>query len=74
MGPRYDFFQNVDPTVRSTRNDQTYTLFATYKFSEFSRLRFEANRHEFFNGRQGNEFLLQWTVFFGAHVHDFNSR
>ena len=74
MGPRIDFFQNVDPTLPTKRTDQTYSLFATYKFSEFSRLRFEASRHEFFNGRQGNEFLLQWTVFFGAHVHDFNSR
>jgi hypothetical protein len=73
-GGRVDWFQNVNPTLHTERADQTYTLFATYNFSEFSRLRFEANRHEFFDGRQGNEFLLQWTVFMGAHVHDFNGR
>jgi len=74
MGARADFFQNVDPTLASTRTDQTYTAFATYKFSEFSRLRIEASRHEYFNGRQGNEFLIQWTAFWGAHAHDFNGR
>ncbi len=74
MGGRIDLFQNVDPAQTTVRLDQTYTAFATYNFSEFSRLRFEASRHEYFNGHQGNEFLLQWTAFWGAHAHDFNGR
>lgn len=74
MGARVDAFQNVDPRLTSVRADQTYTAFATYKFSEFSRLRAEVSRHEYFNGHQGNEVLLQWTAFWGAHTHDFNGR
>ena len=75
FGPRIDLFQNTDPSQPEGRTyDQTYSLFLTYKFSEFSRLRFEGSRHEFFNGQSANEFYLQWTVFWGAHTHNFDQR
>ena len=75
FGPRVDFFQNVDPNENSNRTyDQTYSLFASYRFSEFSRIRAEFNRHEYFNGSSANEFYLQWTVFWGAHAHTFDQR
>lgn len=75
MGPRVDLFENVDPTVVSKRTyDQTYTAFLTYSFSEFSRLRFEYNRHYLFDGNHANEFLLQFTAFWGAHKHGFDQR
>ena len=73
-GTRFDFFQNIDPALPTKRTDQTYTAFATYNFSEFARLRVEMSRHEYFSGHQGNELLIQWTAFWGAHVHDFNGR
>jgi len=70
-----DLFQNVDPNVDPRHNlEQTYTAFVTYRFSEFSRLRFEYDRHEYFDGRKANEAYLQWTVFWGAHTHNFDLR
>jgi len=77
FGPRVDVFQPVAPeeAFETKRTyDQTYSLFATYKFTEFSRLRAEISRHEFSNGSSANEFYLQWTVFWGAHTHSFDQR
>lgn len=78
LGGRVDLFQPADPTEdRShTRHtyDQTYSLFATYRFSEFGRIRGQINRHEYCDGDASNEGLLQWTVFWGAHTHTFDQR
>ena len=75
LGPRIDMFENVDPAQQTQRRlEQTYTAFLTYKFSEFSRLRFEGSRHEYFDGKAANEFYFQWTVFWGAHTHGFEQR
>ncbi len=75
LGPRVDLFENVDPQIVSKRTyDQTYTAFLSYKFSEFSRLRFEYDRQYLFDGRSANQFYLQWTVFWGAHTHSFEQR
>ncbi|MCW8129450.1 MAG: hypothetical protein KIS92_03620 [Planctomycetota bacterium] len=78
LGGRADFFQPADPTEdrTNTRNtyEQTYSLFATYRFSEFGRIRGQLNRHEYRDGDSSNEFLLQWTVFWGAHTHNFDQR
>jgi hypothetical protein len=75
VGPRVDLFQNVDPNVNPRHNlEQTYTAFVSYKFSEFSRLRFEYDRHEYTDGKSANEAYLQWTVFWGAHAHNFDMR
>ena len=74
-GPRVDLFQNTDPNVDSRRNfEQTYAAFVSYKFSEFSRLRLEYDRHEYADGKIANEAYLQWTVFWGAHTHNFDMR
>ena len=54
--------------------DSTESLFVTYKFSEFSRLRFQASRHQYSDRDSANELLLQWTVFMGAHTHGFDQR
>ncbi|HYF47899.1 MAG TPA: porin [Planctomycetota bacterium] len=75
FGPRVDLFQNTDASAESRPTyDQTYSLFLTYRFSEFSRLRAEFSRHEYFDGDQSNEFYLQWTVFWGAHNHEEDNR
>lgn len=75
FGPRIDMFENTDPSQSTNRTyDQTYSAFLTYKFSEFSRLRFEGSRHEYFNGQSANEFYIQWTAFWGAHTHSFDQR
>jgi hypothetical protein len=47
--------------------DSTASVFVTYNFSEFSRLRFQANRHQYGDKEFANELLLQWTVFLGHH-------
>lgn len=78
LGARIDMFQPADPTEdrTNTRNnyEQNYSLFATYRFSEFSRMRAEISRHEYRDGDSSNKFYLQWTVFWGAHKHDFGQR
>ena len=75
FGPRVDLFENAEPSLEAHRHtDQTYTGFVTYKFSEFSRLRFEGSRHEYLDGKSANEFYMQWTVFWGAHTHSFEQR
>jgi hypothetical protein len=75
VGPRVDLFENVLPTAISKRTyEQTYSAFVTYLFSEFGRLRFEYDRRYFFDGNKADEAFLQWTVFFGAHKHNFDQR
>ena len=54
--------------------ESTSGTFLTYKFSEFSRMRFEYNFHRYPDRDAANEFFLQWTVFLGAHVHGFDQR
>lgn len=71
FGPRVDVFQNTDPGIETRRTyEQTYSLFATYRFTESSLVRFEASRHEYLDGNSANEFFLQWTVLLGGHSHD----
>jgi hypothetical protein len=71
FGTRVDAFQNTDPAEESSRTyDQTYSLFATYRFTDASFIRFEGNRREYFNGDNANEFYLQWSVLLGGHSHD----
>ena len=68
---------SIQPYVRRTSAggyDSTVSAFVTYNFSEFSRLRFQANRHQYADRDFANEFLLQWTVFLGAHSHNFDQR
>lgn len=78
VGAIADLFQPTDPTEdrTNTRNtfDQTYSLFGTYRFTEFSRMRVQLSRHEYRDGRSSNEFFLQWTTFWGAHAHTFEQR
>jgi len=71
FGPRVDAFQNTDPAVETRRTyEQTYSLIATYRFTESSLMRLEASRHEYFDGNSANEIFLQWTVLLGGHGHD----
>ncbi|MBI3830790.1 MAG: hypothetical protein HY291_14815 [Planctomycetes bacterium] len=78
LGASADLFQPTDPTSSraNTRHtyDQTYSLFTTYKFTEFSLIRFQGSRHEYHDGHSANEFFLQWMVFWGAHTHNFDMR
>jgi len=84
FGPRVDLFQPVTPreTVlpddprKATRNtyEQSYSLFLTYKFSEFGRMRLEATHKIYTDRTAANELLFQWTVFWGAHTHGFDMR
>jgi hypothetical protein len=52
---------------------RTYSLFASWKPSEFHRLRFQFDQTW---GDQPNNqrFTLQWTAFLGSHIHGFAQR
>jgi len=70
VGARFDYSEAVDGPVDRAK---TASVFATWKPSEFQRLRFQ------FDNTWGAEdtnqrFTIQWTAFIGSHSHGFAQR
>jgi len=71
LGGRIDYAQQpIDPIDRQWM----YSLFATWRPSEFQRLRFQFDQIDPTEGQADQRFTLQWTAFLGSHSHGFATR
>jgi hypothetical protein len=71
LGLRGDYAEEV---AGYPDRQQTYSAFATWKPSEFHRLRFQFDEINEEGKSADQRFWLQWTAFLGSHSHGFAQR
>jgi hypothetical protein len=73
VGLRGDYAENI---AGPAQRQQMLSAFATWKPSEFQRIRLQADgiRQGESAGGDGYQLTLQWTGFLGSHAHGFNAR
>jgi hypothetical protein len=71
VGARGDYAQEIAGPAMVQR---TYSAFATWRPSEFQRLRFQFDQIGLDGQKNDQRFSLQWTAFLGSHTHGFATR
>jgi hypothetical protein len=73
LGVRGDYAESIAGPADRQR---TLSAFATWKPSEFQRIRLQGDAisQDEEAGGDGYQLTLQWTGFLGSHVHGFNAR
>lgn len=71
LGARFDY---AEQPIDATDRQRTYSAFASWRPSEFQRLRFQFDQIDPSDGSDDQRFTLQWTAFLGSHSHGFANR